>query len=107
MSIGLCRSLGEAAQRSSSLLTVGLSAPGVRTGSETSRRRREVIVTLERIAFYSDLFLRSASLLLALAESENEHWANNADWRIEKALLVFNRSICTDFGALARCKSTC
>jgi hypothetical protein len=47
--------------------------------------RREVVFALQRIVFYPDLFVRAASVLLALAESENERWANNAS-RVFKGL---------------------
>jgi hypothetical protein len=40
--------------------------------------RREVITSLELIAIHKGLFVRAAKLLLALAEAENETWANNA-----------------------------
>lgn len=40
--------------------------------------RREVIEALERIVIWKDLFVRGARLLLFLAVSENETWANNA-----------------------------
>lgn len=40
--------------------------------------RRDVIWALEGTALYSDLFLPSARVLLALAEAENERWTNNA-----------------------------
>ena len=40
--------------------------------------RREVVASLEKIASHAELFERAANLILALAESENEHWANNA-----------------------------
>jgi hypothetical protein len=43
-----------------------------------STGRREVLFALEKIVFYPDLFLRAAALVLALAETENETWANNA-----------------------------
>jgi hypothetical protein len=40
--------------------------------------RREVVWALEKIVFYPELFDRAASLLLLLAETENETWGNNA-----------------------------
>jgi hypothetical protein len=40
--------------------------------------RRSVINSLEKIAFFPDLFHRAAQLLLALADAENETWGNNA-----------------------------
>lgn len=40
--------------------------------------RREVVWALERIAIWKDLFADAARLLLALGESENETWTNNA-----------------------------
>ena len=40
--------------------------------------RRDIIWALERIAWWRDLFPGAARLLLALAEAENETWANNA-----------------------------
>ena len=40
--------------------------------------RREVVLALERIAMWRDLFSDAARLLLALGEAENEPWANNA-----------------------------
>lgn len=40
--------------------------------------RREVIYALERIVWEKELFDDGARLLLALAEAENEAWANNA-----------------------------
>jgi hypothetical protein len=40
--------------------------------------RREIVWALERIAIWRDLFGDAAKLLLALAEAENETWANNA-----------------------------
>lgn len=40
--------------------------------------RRGVIWALEKIAIWNDLFCSAASLLLKLAEAENETWANNA-----------------------------
>jgi len=40
--------------------------------------RREVIWALEKIAVWRELFLDAASLLLRLAEAENETWSNNA-----------------------------
>jgi hypothetical protein len=40
--------------------------------------RRGAIWALEKIAIWKDLFRGAASLLLKLAEAENETWANNA-----------------------------
>lgn len=40
--------------------------------------RRDVIWALEKIAVWRDLFLDAATLLLRLAEAENETWSNNA-----------------------------
>jgi len=40
--------------------------------------RRAVVQSLERIAMWRDLFPDAARLLLALAEAENENFANNA-----------------------------
>ncbi len=40
--------------------------------------RRQVVWTLEKIARWKHLFADSARLLLALAETENEGWSNNA-----------------------------
>lgn len=40
--------------------------------------RRSVIYALERMVVWRDLFARGARILLALAEAENEDWANNA-----------------------------
>ncbi|MBI5249457.1 MAG: ATP-binding protein [Desulfomonile tiedjei] len=40
--------------------------------------RREVIWALEKIAVWRELFLDGATLLLRLAEAENETWSNNA-----------------------------
>ena len=40
--------------------------------------RRNLINALENLALYRDLFRPSASLLLLLAEAENETWSNNA-----------------------------
>lgn len=40
--------------------------------------RREVIWALEKIAVWQKLFLDAATLLLRLAEAENETWSNNA-----------------------------
>lgn len=40
--------------------------------------RRGVIWALERIAIWKDLFSGAASLLIKLAEAENETWTNNA-----------------------------
>lgn len=51
------------------------------TGAELhsfTEGRRHVIYGLERIMFEPDLFVRGGRLLRALAEAENEEWANNA-----------------------------
>ena len=40
--------------------------------------RREVVLALEKIAVWRDLFADAARLLLALAEAENEGFSNNA-----------------------------
>ena len=40
--------------------------------------RREVVWALEKIAVWEDLFVDAARLLLALGETENEGWSNNA-----------------------------
>ena len=40
--------------------------------------RREVVLALEKIAMWEDLFADAARLLLALGEAENEGWSNNA-----------------------------
>ena len=40
--------------------------------------RREAVWALEEMARWKDLFVDSASLLLALGEAENETWSNNA-----------------------------
>lgn len=40
--------------------------------------RRQVIWTLEELAWFSETFADAARLLLALAEAENETWGNNA-----------------------------
>ncbi len=40
--------------------------------------RREAIYALEKSATHEELFIRSAKLLLRLAEAENETWSNNA-----------------------------
>lgn len=40
--------------------------------------RRNLVVTLERLCFYSDHFFSSAYALFILAEAENESWGNNA-----------------------------
>jgi len=40
--------------------------------------RREIVWTLENIVVWRELFVEGASLLLALAEAENETWSNNA-----------------------------
>jgi hypothetical protein len=40
--------------------------------------RRQIVVLLERLAYYPEWFSRAANLLLALADAENESWANNA-----------------------------
>ncbi len=40
--------------------------------------RRNVVWTLQRIAWWKDTFANSASLLLRLADAENEDWSNNA-----------------------------
>jgi len=40
--------------------------------------RRDIVWSLERLAFAAPRFARAAGLLLALAVAENETWANNA-----------------------------
>jgi len=40
--------------------------------------RRNVVGTLEKIAWWQDTFHRAARLLLKLADAENEAWSNNA-----------------------------
>jgi hypothetical protein len=40
--------------------------------------RRNVIWTLEKIAWWADTFAKSARTLLKLADAENEEWSNNA-----------------------------
>jgi hypothetical protein len=45
---------------------------------EFTAGRREVVSSLEKIAYQPELFERAANLILALAEYENEYWANNA-----------------------------
>jgi hypothetical protein len=40
--------------------------------------RRDIVWALDQIVQWKDLFLDGARLLLALAEAENEQWANNA-----------------------------
>ena len=40
--------------------------------------RRNVVWTLEKIAWWQDTFHRAARLLLILADAENEAWSNNA-----------------------------
>lgn len=40
--------------------------------------RRDVIWALQGLALHSDLFNHAATLLLSLAEAENETWSNNA-----------------------------
>jgi len=40
--------------------------------------RREVIWALDNIVFHREFFERAASILLSLAEAENEFWSNNA-----------------------------
>ena len=46
--------------------------------------RREVVAALERIAYDPRLFSRAAKLILQLAGTENEHWANNASGVFKK-----------------------
>lgn len=43
-----------------------------------SKGRRQVVWTLEKLAWLPETFSDAAHLVLALAEAENEHWANNA-----------------------------
>ena len=45
---------------------------------EFTTGRRNVVHALERMTVWEETFDRAARLLLALAEAENEHWANNA-----------------------------
>lgn len=45
---------------------------------EFTTGRRNVVHALERMTVWEETFDRAARLLIALAEAENEHWANNA-----------------------------
>jgi hypothetical protein len=44
----------------------------------TDHARRELVWTVEKIAFHPETFDRGATLLLDLAAAENESWGNNA-----------------------------
>ncbi len=46
--------------------------------SQFTTGRREVVWVLEKIAIWRELFSDAARLLLALGETENETWSNNA-----------------------------
>ena len=43
-----------------------------------NKGRRQVVWALEKLAWLPETFFDAARLVLALAEAENEHWANNA-----------------------------
>ena len=43
-----------------------------------STGRRQIVNSLERIVIWKELFVGGSRILLALAEAENESWANNA-----------------------------
>ncbi len=55
----------------------------------TGDTRRNLVRSLEKIAFLEETFERGALLMLDLAASENEHWSNNATGEFKALFPVF------------------
>jgi len=66
------------AERALEVLKLTIGKWGVEKLKGLSAGRRAIVNALERMAMWRDLFVDSARLLLALAEAENEDWANSA-----------------------------
>jgi hypothetical protein len=67
--------------------------------SEISKSRRNIVVSLEKLAFRKETFFSATKMLFRLAISENESWANNATAQVSQLFRRFLAGTEVDYDA--------